>query len=111
MAVRGGIRKIAAERRRDQQVFQHCHPREWLRDLERAGDGLSTALLRRQIGEVFPPERHPSALRPQRSGDQAEQRGLTGTVRPEDAERLGRLDAKVERIGNNDRAEPLRYSV
>src|SRR5262249_34557902 len=60
-----------------------------------------------QVGDVDAIEQHTAGIGRDRTRHYAEQRGLAGAVRPDDAERLTFRERKVKPIGNNDGAETL----
>ena len=97
----------ARESAGDHQILEHRHAAERLRNLKRAGDAQPAALGRRQPRDVAALEQDASGIRRHRAGDDAEQRGLAGAVRPDDAERFAFGESKIEPVGDHDRAEPL----
>ena len=52
-------------------------------------------------------EDHAAGVGRDRAGHDAEQRGLAGAVRPDDAERLALLEREIEPVGDDDGAEAL----
>ena len=52
-------------------------------------------------------EHHATGVGRNGAGHDAEQRGLAGAVRPDDAERLTFTEREIEPIGDDDSAEPL----
>src|SRR6185437_5840916 len=89
----------------DHDVLEHGHAGEGLRNLERARQPLAAAPLRRQRGDVLAVEQHAAAVRPHRAGGDAEQRGLAGAVRTDDAERLAFAEREIDAVGDDDGAE------
>ena len=98
----------AAERRRHHQVLEHGHAVERLRDLERAADAQAAAALRRQPRDVGAGEDDAPGIGLHRAAGDAEQRGLAGAVRSDDAERLALGEREVDLLRHHDGAEPLR---
>src|SRR5262245_27940709 len=97
----------AAERRRHDQVLEHGHAVERLRNLKRAADAQATAPFRRQMGDVDAREDDAPGIGRNRAAGDAEQRGLAGAVRPDDAERLALGEREVERARDHHGAEAL----
>jgi hypothetical protein len=97
----------AAERRRHHQVLEHGHGVERLRDLKGAADAHAAAPLRRQPRDIGSREQHSPGVRHHGSARHAEQRGLAGPVRADDAERLALGEREIDRLRHDHRAEPL----
>ena len=91
----------------DDQILEHRHAAERLRNLKRAGDAKPAALGRRQTGDVAAFEQHASRIRRQHAGDDAEQRRFARAVRAEHAERF--TFGKFEDRGRR-RSRPRRNS-
>ena len=102
-----GFRLAGAERPADQQVLEHGHPAEGVRDLVRATDPGSASEVGRQAGDVLAREHDPAGVRRQTPGNQVEERALPRPVGADDAERLALLQRHVERIDHEERAEAL----
>ena len=83
-----GFRLAGAEGGADQQILEHRHADERVRDLVRAADAAAAALVGRQRRDVRSVEDDPAGIRRQAAGDQVEQRRLAGAVRPDHAERF-----------------------
>ncbi len=84
----------AAEGAGDHQVLEHRHAAERLRNLERAADAQPAAPLGRQPRDVVAGEDDAPGIGLHRAAGDAEQRGLAGAVRPDDAERLALVNAR-----------------
>src|SRR5262249_47430749 len=97
----------AAERRRHDQVLELSHAVERLRNLKRAADAQATAPFRRQMGDVDAREDDAPGVGGNRAAGDAEQRGLAGAVRPDDAERLALGEREIERARDDHGAEAL----
>ena len=97
----------AAEGRGDHEILEHRHAAERLRHLERARQPHAAAVLGFHAGDVVAFEHHAAAVGRDRAGDDAEQRGLAGAVRPDDAERLAAQEREVDIVGDDDGAEAL----
>ena len=104
----GSFAFATAEGRRHNHVLEYGHAGEWLRDLERAREAFAAPALRREARNVLAVEQHASRVRGQRAGGDAEQAGLAGAVRSDDAECLALVQREVDAVGNDHRAEPLR---
>ena len=78
------------------EVLEHRHAAERLRNLERARDAHDAAPRRRLPCDVFAVEQHAACVGRDRAGHDAEQRGLAGAVRSDDAERLALREREVE---------------
>jgi len=94
-----------AECRRDDEIFEHAHPGKRLRDLKRAADAEGAAPGRRQCCDIAPGIEDAPGIRRDGAADDAEQRGLAGAIRPDNAERFARRQRKIDAIGDGDRAE------
>ena len=97
----------AAECRRDHQIFKHGHAAERLRDLKRAGDAQAAAPLRREARDVGAVENNAAGVRGNRAAGNAEQRGLAGSVRSDDAERLAFAEREIDAVRHHNGTEPL----
>src|SRR5262249_54136153 len=80
----------AAERRRHDQVLEHGHAVERLRNLKRAADAQAAAPFRRQMGDVDAREDDAPGIGRNRAAGDAEQRGLAGRVAARDRGGLAR---------------------
>jgi hypothetical protein len=96
-----------AECRSDHKVLEHGHAAERLRHLERARQPHAAAVLGLHAGDVVTLKHHTAGVGRNRTGNDAEQRGLAGAVWPDDAERLAAQKRKVDVVGDNDGAEAL----
>ena len=95
--VAGGRQRIGArgprQMRADRDVLPHGQARERLHDLEGARDAAAREPVRRLAGDVGAVVDDAAFARRQEAGDDREQRGLAGAVRPDqrgDASGLGR---------------------
>ena len=98
----------SAERRRHDQILEHAHAIERLRNLKRSADAHAAAALRRETGDIAAREDDAPGVGPHRAARNTEQRGLAGAVRSDDAERLALGNREVDRVGHDHRAESLR---
>src|SRR5262249_8310193 len=87
--------------------LQTGHARGRLRNLKRATDAQATAPFRRQTGDVDAGEDDAAGVGCDRAAGDAEQRGLAGAVRPDDAERLALGEREVEGARDHHGAEAL----
>ena len=106
--VDGGFALVGPERGGHDDIFEDGHPRERLRDLERARQALSATPFRRQPGDVFARENDATRVRCECAGGDAEQTRFAGTVRPDDAKRLALVQCKINTVGYHDGAEAFR---
>ena len=70
---------------------------------------MFAALVRRQPGDVGAFEEDRPAVRPKGAGDQVEQRGLAGAVRPDQADDLARFDLQIDDPDRRQSAERTRH--
>ena len=91
----------------DEHVLEHAHVRERLRDLERTADALAAAILPRDTGDVLAVETDPTLVGPIHAGDQVEQRGLAGAVRPDDAQCFSVVQLHAQVVDDLHAAEGL----
>ena len=96
-----------AERRRDHQILEHRHAAERLRNLKRAGNAHAAAALRGKVRDVDAGEENAAGTGRNRAAGDAEQRGLAGAIRSDDAERLALGQHEIDRVRNDHGAEPL----
>jgi hypothetical protein len=89
----------------DEDVLEHRHRLERMRDLMREGDAGAAARMRRQRSDVAAVEEDPPAIRAKPSGHQVERRRLAGAVRADDADRLVVADRQGEPVENQKAAE------
>ena len=80
----GEDRARRATRQPDFDIFDHAHRAEQLRGLKRAKDSGTRDAMRRQIGEVALTKRDPAIGGPIEPAEDIEQRGLPGSVRPDE---------------------------
>src|SRR5262249_777566 len=80
---------------------------ERLRNLKRAADAEAAAAFRRQMGDVDARKDDAPGVGRNRAAGDTEQRGLTGPVGPDDAERLALGEREVERARDHHGAEAL----
>ncbi len=107
MAIDVLLAPATAEGGRHHQVLEHRHAVERLRDLERAADAHAAAALRRERGDVGAGEKHTPGVWSHAAAGDAKQRGLAGTIRPDDAERLTFIEREIDAVRDHDSAEPL----
>ena len=81
---------------------------EQLVDLEGADDAEPHALVGGNIGDVLAVEQDASAARLHHAGEQIDQRGLAGAVRPDQSVAGALLDAQRHIVGGDDAGEALR---
>ena len=93
--------------RGDEQVLEHAHAAEGLRDLVGARNAEPAAARRRQLRDVLAVKDHAAGVRRDRAGNDAEERGLPGAIRPNDAERLTSRNVEIEIFRDDDGAEAL----
>ena len=91
----------------DEHVLEHAHVRERLGDLEGTADPRAAAVLPREAGDVLVVERDPTRVGPIHAGDQIEQRGLAGAVRPDDAQRFSVVQLHAQVVDDLHAAERL----
>jgi hypothetical protein len=96
-----------SKRGRHNQVLEHRHAAKGLRNLERAGQSEPAPPVRRQPCDVVPGQQNTSDIRCDGAGRNAEQGGLAGAVRPDDAERLAFIERKVDLLCYHDGAKAL----
>src|SRR5581483_3937646 len=77
-------------------VLPHAQVAEHARRLERAAQPGPRPPDRAVTGDVASVQFDPAGAGPQQAGDQVEQRGLAGAVRPDDAEHLPRSHRQVD---------------
>src|SRR5262249_39473178 len=87
------------------EVLEHRHATERLRDLERARDPHGAAAHRRERGDIAAFVHDAAGVGRDRAGHDAEQRGLAGAVRPDDAERLALAEREIDPGGDDARPE------
>ena len=97
----------AAEGGRDDEILEHRHAAERLRDLERAREPEAAAPLRCKARHVTAGEQDAAGIGRERPGRDAEQRGLAGAVGPDDAERLAFGQRQVDVGRDHHGTEPL----
>jgi hypothetical protein len=100
-----------AERRGDHEILEHRHAAERLRNLKRPGDAHAAAAVRRKMRDVDAGKEDAAGVGRQRAAGDAEQRGLACAVRSDDAERVALGEREIDRVRNDDGAEPLGYPV
>ena len=101
----------AAEDRADQQVLEHAHVRERMRDLIRAADAEARARVRRHRRHVGAGEHDAPVGRRDVAGDQVEHGGLAGAVRADHGQRLAVLDGEAHGVHGLERAVELGHAV
>ena len=91
----------------DHDVLDRCHAGERPELLERARDPEVADLVGTEGGDVVAVEGDPAGVRPLEAGDQIEERGLAGAVRPDDADQLARRHREGDAPVGHDAAEAL----
>jgi hypothetical protein len=80
---------------RGRDVLLHCHVEEEAQGLERAGDPEAGDLVRLESDDALPFEDDVADVGPVDAGDEVEEGGLAGAVRPDDADDLALVDVQV----------------
>src|SRR5258707_2999305 len=89
----------------DPHVVERGEPGEGPDELEGAGHAARAEPVWRQPGHIAALEPDAPAIGAQGAGDQVEERGLAGAVRPHDAEQLAGLDREADVVDREDAAE------
>ena len=97
--------------RADQHVVEHAQVAEHAAVLEGAREAERGELLGRQAGDVAAREVDAAGVRRVEPGDEIEQRGLAGAVRPDDADQLALGDGERQRVDGGDAAEAARQPL
>ena len=97
----GGPRQVRADR----DVFPHRQAHERLHDLERAGDAAPRQPMRGHAGDVGAVIDDAALARLQETGDDREQRGLAGAVRPDQRGDLASLGRQGRLVHGEQAAE------
>ena len=101
----------AAERRRHNQVLEHAHAVERLRNLKRSPDAHAAAAFGREARDVASRKDDAPGVGPYRAARDTEQRGFAGAVRSDDAKRLAVGNREIDCLRHDHRTEPLRDLV
>jgi hypothetical protein len=109
MPVRSSACTAAALLRRDQQVLEHGHVAERPRHLVGAADAQPAPRGGIQPGHRAPGEADLARAGGEVAGDEAEQAGLAGAVRPHDPDHVPGRHAERQVLRDDDAAEPLRH--
>ena len=100
---------LAARVAPDEHVLEHGHGREELDVLKRPRDPPANDPMRRRAQKALTVEGDLAGVRPVEPGDQIEERGLAGAVRPDQACDLAALDAERDVIDGDDTAKAPRH--
>ena len=103
----GRAAQPAAGRRADVDVLEDGHAHERPRHLVGPSDAHGAALRRPALGDVDAPEPDRPRGRLLRAGQDVEQRGLAGTVGPDDADGAAGLDREVHVVEDHETPIPL----
>ena len=106
-AVDIALASAGAERRRHQEILEHAHAVERLRNLERSAQPQPAAPFRRQARDVAPLQHHASGVGLHGSACNPEQGALAGSVRTYDPERLTLRKREIDVMRHHHRAEAL----
>src|SRR5262249_29949786 len=90
------------------ETLPHGVLQEELGQLKGAAEPHAHDAARRLAGDLLAGEVDAPALRPQKSGDDIDEGGLAGAVRPDDGEPLALLERKVDVVGDHHAAEAQR---
>ena len=95
--------------RPDCDVLPHAEARERLHDLERAGDAAAGEPVRRHADDIGAIVDDATCARRQEAGDDREQRGLAGAVRPDQRGDAPGRSGERGLIDGEQTAEALRH--
>src|SRR5580692_10777632 len=109
--VAGALPKAGPLLRGDEDVLEHGHIGERPRHLVGAPDAEPAPRRRVQLGDRAPGEGDLPGARGQIAGDEAEQAGLAGSVRPHDPDGVPGPDLEREVLGYDDTAEAFRHAI
>src|SRR5580692_5536599 len=109
--VAGALPKAGPLLRGDEDVLEHGHIGERPRHLVGAPDAEPAPRRRVQLGDLAPGEGDLPGARGQIAGDEAEQAGLAGSVRPHDPDGVPGPDLEREVLGYDDTAEAFRHAI
>src|SRR5258708_29297707 len=90
-----------------QQILEHAHASEELRQLKGARDTHRGVNVRRPAGDAAAAHDHFAAVRLQMSRESVDQRRLAGAIRPDQADEIALAHDEVHRVVRDDTAEPL----
>ena len=88
-----------------EHVLEDAHVGERLGDLVRAPHAGAADVLPRGVGDVLAEELDPTPVGPIHAGDQVEERGLAGAVRPDDAQRFAFVQLHAQVVDDLHAAE------
>src|SRR5229473_2866325 len=97
-----------AEHRADADVLAHAEVGEGARDLEGAGEAEAPDAMRPEAVQHGPGERDRAAARPERAGDDVEERGLARAIRADETEDLALSEIEAHVAHRVERAELAR---
>src|SRR4030095_5822529 len=89
-------------------IIERGEPGERPHELERPRDAAGAHAMGQEPRDVLAGEADVAAVRAQGAGDQVEQGGLAGAVRPHDAEQLAGLEGEADVVDREDAATALR---
>src|ERR1700737_636220 len=87
-----------AVHRADRDILSYAHVIERLHDLKRARDAETRQAMRCHICHVTTVESHVAGVKLVDRRNRIQQRGLSGTVRPDNTQNLARLDVEADCI-------------
>ena len=90
---------------RDPHIVEHGEVRKDRGDLERTHQAHARHLGRRRGGDVLAEKFDPAGARRQELGEQVEDRGLAGAVRPDQRLDLAGIDVEVDAVDGDEAAE------
>ena len=82
--------------RADQDIVHHAEIAEDAAELERARDAIACKLLRRKAGDDLPVKTDLACIGQDQAGNEIEQGGLAGTVRPDDADQFASGEIEID---------------
>ena len=95
----------------DEQILENGQVLERVRYLERAPDAGDATGARRSVRNVASAEPDRPGVRLEQPRDEVEQRGFSGAVWPDDAQRFAGRDLELDTIDGLERAERFRQIV
>src|SRR5919204_2769701 len=102
---------MTAKQRAGGDVLHHRHPRERLHDLEGSGEAEPRDPVGPLARDVMAVEMHMARRGRMHAGDQVDQRGLAGAVRPNEADDLALVDVEADVVDGLEPAEPARDAI
>src|SRR5262249_14797091 len=109
VVARGPVPRGIVERQLE--VLLHGHAVKRPRDLEASRDPEPGPLMCRPCADVLALEEDPPTVVPERAGDAADERGLSGAVWPDEAETLASLHVERHSAQGLEAAEPLDHAL